>query len=146
MLTKTVAKNVSGLLQKHSIRASNLIDYNSDLNKTFMSRMLSGEHDFRISKLQSLCEALQNLEPSLTVIDLLDENLLTKMSGKSLLSAKDLSARMHEVIIDLIYLEWIEVKKDIPVRVIADYVFSAHIKRIIPESLFVKSCDKNNGV
>lgn len=142
MLTKTVAKNVSGLLQKHSIRASNLIDYNSDLNKTFMSRMLSGEHDFLISKLQSLCEALQKLEPSLTVMDLLDENLLTKINGNCLLSAKDLSAQMHEVIIDLIYLEWIEVKQDIPIPVIGDYVFFAHIKRIIPESLFDKSCEE----
>jgi hypothetical protein len=138
MLTKTVAKNVSGLLQKHSIRASNLIGYNSDLNKTFMSRMLSGEHDFLISKLQSLCEALQQLEPNLTVSDLLDEELLKKISGNSQLCAEDLSERMHDVIIDLIYLDWIEVKKDVPVRVIGDYVFSAHIKRIIPESLFAK--------
>lgn len=134
MLTKIVSDNVSGLLQKHGIRASYLVECHADINKTFMSRMLSGEHDFLISKLESLCEALQRLEPGITVSELLDANMLENRSNENTMSADDVRILMRELIIDLIDLDWIEIKKDVPISVVGDYIYSAHIKRILPES------------
>ena len=133
MITNIVSNNVAALLKKHGKRAVYLVDSHADLNKTFMSRMLNGEHDFLISKLDSLCAALQRLEPGLTVSDLMDADMVSKRSGENLLTAEEVRVLMRDVIIDLIDLDWIEIKKDVPISVVGDYIYSAHIKRIIPE-------------
>jgi hypothetical protein len=134
MITKIISDNVSGLLTRHGVRAANIV--NSDLNKTFMSRLLSGVNDFHISKLESLATALQQLEPGITASDLLDEKLLIRLNSEcEKLTHDDIRLRMRDVIINLVDLDWIEVKEDVPLAVIGDYIYSAHIKKVLPENL-----------
>lgn len=149
MLVDVVANNVKDLLSKHKIRAADLTrmseDAGLDINKTFLSRLTNNKadsnHDFLLSKIDSLISVIRALEP-----DLLDHHLFIPNHFRPIdtdttcprhfvqenhLSHEQLNDALTEIISDLQNLRWIDIKHDVPIHVVSDYTTAA-IKKIFP--------------
>lgn len=134
MLAEVIADNVSDVLYKHGIKAAQLVDAANksgiDLNRTFMSRLSSREHDFLLSKVDSLVTVLKQLEPSLEPHELFIPKFFRRSEAKPGLTTEQLNEVCKTMVVDLTDIGWIEIKKDVPINVVSDFMTSAVKKNI----------------
>ncbi|MCG9964596.1 hypothetical protein [Shewanella cutis] len=139
MLVDVVANNVADLLIKHGIRAADLARMSEeaglDINKTFMSRLFNIKHDFLLSKVDSLIIVIKRLEPSFNDHEIFIPNFF---QGESAVSQKltqdDLNDLFKEILFDLIDMNWLDVKQDVPAQVVSDFMTSS-VKKNFPNLL-----------
>ncbi|MEL4360935.1 hypothetical protein [Shewanella algae] len=147
MLTQVVSDNLADVMQKHQLRPSNIVDIaesiGADLNKTFMSRVLKGDHDFLMSKIDSLLSVLRTIEPGLQDHELFIPGIFRK-ERETRLTVEQLNHIASSMIIDLIDLNWVEIKEGVPVSVIGDYMAS-QLKKSMPDSIVEKDAVKEKA-
>lgn len=139
MLVDVVANNVADLLIKHGIRAADLARMSEeaglDINKTFMSRLFNIKHDFLLSKVDSLIIVIKRLEPSFNDHEIFIPNFF---QGESAVSQKltqdDLNNLFKEILFDLIDMNWLDIKQDVPAQVVSDFMTSS-VKKNFPNLL-----------
>lgn len=139
MLAEVIADNVSDVLYKHGIKAATLVDAAEksgvDLNKTFMSRLRSREHDFLLSKVDSLVTVLRQLEPKLQAHELFIPGFFrNKDNSRKVLTADELNNTFKLIVVELVDLGWIEIKQDVPISIVSDFITSV-VKKALPEGV-----------